>query len=61
MFDGFIETDFMTALTKWDSLNKKVKCIYLQKLYEFNTDTEWKKDFKVNGGMILDGKWFVEK
>lgn len=61
MFEGFERTDFMTALRSWDEFNKKVKCIYMQELYEFGTDSIWRKDFKVNGGMILDGMWFVEK
>lgn len=61
MFDNFKETDFMSALNKWDKLNKRVKCIYQQRLYEFDINTDWRSDFKVNGGMILDGRWFVEK
>lgn len=61
MFENFIETDFMNALNKWDKLNKRVKCIYRQKLYEFGIDTDWRTDFKVNAGMILEGRWFVEK
>ena len=51
----------MTALKTWDAFNKKVKCIYRQGLYEFDIHTDWKDDFKVHGGMILEGLWFVEE
>jgi hypothetical protein len=55
------KTDFMTALRKWDSQNKKVKCVYLQGVYDFDINSDWRKDFKVHAGMILDGEWYVEK
>lgn len=59
MFDGFRRVGFMDALIAWNSLGKKVRCVYMQRLYEFD-EGDWKTDFKVNGGQILDGEWFVE-
>jgi hypothetical protein len=61
MFEAFEKTDFMNALKKWDSLNKRVKCVYRQSLYEFDIVTQWRSDFKVHAGMILEGEWYVEK
>lgn len=63
MFDNFIETDFMSALNAWDKLNKRVKCIYKQTLYEFDVGIawRWRTSFKVDAGMIFEGRWFVEK
>jgi len=61
VFEGYHQVDFMTALKTWDAFNKKVKCIYRQGLYEFDIHTDWKDDFKVHGGMILEGLWFVEE
>jgi hypothetical protein len=60
MFDGFKNTDFMNALIRWDQLNKSVKCVYKQKLYDFPNTLEWKAQFEVDGGMILDGEWFTQ-
>lgn len=60
MLDNYKETDFMNALHQWDKLDKRVKCEYKQDLYIFDTNTNWRSDFKVNGGMILDGKWYIE-
>lgn len=59
--EGYVKVDFMRALVTWDSFNKKVKCIYKEQVYDFGIDFEWRSDFKVDGGMILDGLWYVEK
>jgi len=61
MLDGFYKTEFMNALKRWDSLNKKAICLYRQTMHEFDTNAEWRSDFKVDGGMILDGEWYTEK
>lgn len=61
MFDGYKFTDFMDALERWDLFNKRAKCVYMEKVYEFDVATEWRKDFApLNGGMILDGIWYTE-
>ena len=60
--EGFYETDFMSALRAWDMCNtKRVRCVYREELTEYSLASTWRKDFKVDGGMILDGKWFVER
>jgi hypothetical protein len=53
--------NFMDALLAWDSTNKRVFCIYMQALYKFPVDATYRKEFIVDGGMILDGEWFVEE
>lgn len=60
MLDGFRKVDFMTALQTWNLIHKEVRCVYRQKMYTFTTDMEWLTDFKVNGGMILEGEWYLE-
>ncbi|GEM_PF-5208088 len=60
IMEGFKEVDFMTALKFWDKNFKRVICDYRGTLYEFPVGGEWRSDFKVDGGMILDGIWYIE-
>jgi hypothetical protein len=60
MFEGYRETTFMDALNTWDALNKKVRCIYRNHTHIFDIDTDWRADFKVHAGMILEGHWYIE-
>lgn len=48
----------MDALNAWDA-GHEVKCLYRQKMVEFS-DGEWRSEFQVHGGMILEGEWFVK-
>jgi hypothetical protein len=50
----------MDALNTWDALNKKVRCIYRNHTHIFDIDTDWRGDFKVDAGMILEGHWYIE-
>lgn len=61
MFEGYEEVEFMVALKTWDRTKKIVKCIYMQQEFIFGTELKWRQDFAVNGGMILNGQWFVQK
>lgn len=61
MFEGYRFTTFMDALNRWDTLNKKAKCIYRQQLYNYDVVTEWREHFQpLHGGLILDGEWYTE-
>jgi len=60
MLDGYNKVTFMEALKAWDETDKNVVCIYKETKTEFPMNCEWRTDFKVDGGMILDGQWFVE-
>lgn len=57
----FTKVDFITALNSWDQLDIEVKCIHKQHVTIFKAGSKWRSDFKVDGGMILDGEWFIEK
>lgn len=57
----FKEVDFMTAITTWDTTSKTVVCIYRQNLMKFTDELNYRSEMKLHGGMILDGKWYIEK
>lgn len=59
---GYKQVDFMSAINFWNNSNtKKVVCVYQQSIIEFPMNAEWKSEFKVHGGMILDGEWYIEE
>lgn len=60
MFEGFEKVDFLEALKRWEIFNKKIKCVYKECVYEFNTNFLYKKSFKLNGDLVMEGEWFSE-
>lgn len=60
MFDGFKPVSFMKALEGWDVGHREVRCVYQEQLTTFTTDATYLKEFKVDGGMILRGQWYIE-
>jgi len=61
MVEGFKKVTFTEALRVWDRTdNQKVICIYTGEKTEFPMNCKWRTNFEVNGGMILDGEWYVE-
>lgn len=59
--NNFIKVDFNTALNFWDTTDKRVICLYRQSLKEFPIDSEYRTDFVVHAGLILEGEWYIEK
>ena len=55
------EVTFEEALKTWDNTSKKVVCVYRQTLKEFPKDAQYRSEFVVHAGLILEGKWYVEK
>lgn len=57
----FTQTNFMNALRKWDEVSIEVICLYRGKIHVFGDSIEYRKDFQVNAGMILEGEWYISK
>ncbi|WP_418027552.1 hypothetical protein [Paenibacillus sp. JJ1722] len=61
MFEGYRTCEFMEALQRWDSLDKKAKCVYREKVYSYDIITTWGEHFQpLNGALILEGQWYTE-
>lgn len=61
MFEGYRPATFTEAIMAWDQIGKNVKCLHQEVVTDYGSDIEWKRDFKVNLAMIMDGQWFIEK
>ena len=56
----FNKEDFIEAAKQWDNNGLDVVCLYRGDTILFR-NTGYRKDFKVNLSMILDGHWYVSK
>lgn len=57
----FVKTDFNSAVKEWDEYSLDAICLYEGTITVFKSELEFRSDFKVHLGMILEGDWYVSK